>query len=120
MSRRLCMALLLCAPLAGCAAAPRFDRLGGPATGVPIEHGPWVFAGSDSARKVITPHYIIYTTVQSDEIVDRIGQLMEGGFAEYQQLIPGLKLSENPLACYVFDTRRQWAQFTKLRAGDDA
>lgn len=111
--------LLLGVLLAGCASSnpPAFK---GPVAGSSAYEEAWVFPGSDSARKLITPHYILYTTIQNDDIVQRLGQLMEGAFEQYRQVAPGLTLTDKPLECYLFENRQQWAQFTKARTGEDA
>ncbi len=108
--------LLACLLLAGCASSTQTPALAGP----PQHEEAWVFRGSDSARKLITPHYILYTTIENDDIVQKLGQLMEGAYGTYQQVVPGLTLSERPLECYLFENRPQWAKFTESRAGDDA
>ena len=79
-----------------------------------------MFPGATTGRKLITPHYVIHTTIESDEIVGKLGQLMEGGLEEYRRMAPAVPLTDQPLACYLFETRRQWAQFTQSRTGADA
>lgn len=119
--RRIASCFLFCGLLlTGCTSSPPPAPRTGPIAGTDERLEPWAFPGADSARKLLTPHYIIYTTLTDDEIVEKLGQLMEGAFDEYQRVAPGLPLTDTPLECYIFDNRRQWAQFTQLRAGDDA
>jgi hypothetical protein len=112
--------VICCVLLSGCATSPRTDLRTGPIFGSAERLEPWAFPGCDSGRKLVTSHYALYTTIQNDEIVEKLGQLMEGGFERYQQVVPGLTLTDKPLECYLFDNRRQWAQFTQSREGDDA
>ena len=79
----------------------------------------WSFEGQ-SARKVVTPHYVIYTTVDDSEILGSIGQLMEGALSQYRRLAPAVPLTDRPMECYLFQSRNQWASFTKGQTGADA
>ena len=114
-----CLFLLSSALLCGCASSSQSVRTG-PLLGSDEHEEAWVFPHSDSARKLITPHYVLYTTIENDDIVQKLGQLMEGSFERYQEVVPGLRLTDKPLECYLFENRKQWAQFTQARAGDDA
>jgi hypothetical protein len=113
--------LLLCGLLlCGCSTASQTSWRSGPPSELAAREEAWVFPGSSSARKLITPHYFLYTTIENDEIVQKLGELMEGSFERYQQVVPGLTLTDQPLECYLFENRPQWAKFTQARAGDDA
>src|SRR5881398_1167743 len=67
----------------------------------------WAFEGAP-ARKLVTPHYVIYTTLDDDEVVAGIGQVMEGALSQYRKLAPEVPPSGQPMACYLFQTREQW------------
>jgi len=75
-----------------------------------------------AGEKIIhTPHYRIFTTMlDKPELMQKAGQVMEGALAQYQQLVPGVKLTTYPLDCYVFATREQWANFTRQTTHGDA
>lgn len=79
----------------------------------------WSFEGH-GGRKISTPHYVIYTTLADEEVVGSIGQLMEGALSQYRRLAPDVPLSGQPMACYLFQTRGQWAAFTQSQTGADA
>src|SRR5512132_1036849 len=66
----------------------------------------WTFEGQPG-RKISTPHYVIYTTLNDDEVVAGIGQLMEGALSQYRRLAPDVPISGQPMACYLFQTRGQ-------------
>ena len=72
------------------------------------------------ARRVVSPHYLIETTIADEDFVGSLGQLMEGALAQYQRLAPGVPLTTQPMRCHVFATRGQWAGYTKNNAGPDA
>jgi hypothetical protein len=120
LSRQGASLLLACVLLTGCANSTQTPIYTGPIAGTSMQEEAWVFRGSDAARKLLTPHYALYTTIENDEIVQKLGQLMEGAYERYQQMVPGLTLSDRPLECYVFENRGHWARFTESRAGDDA
>lgn len=67
-----------------------------------------------------TPGYAIYSTVDSPDFNQRLAQVMEGAATQYRTLAPSARIDPKPLECYVFADRRQWADFTRQRTGDDA
>ena len=70
--------------------------------------------------KLISPHYLIYSTVPDRQSLERVGQVMEGALGVYRSIAPQVPPSERPMECYIFATRQQWAAFTKKQTGDDA
>src|SRR4051812_16116785 len=92
---------------------------GGLRTPVRTQSERWTYEGQPG-RKISTPHYVIYTTLGDDEVVAGIGQLMEGALSQYRRLAPEVPVSGQPMACYLFQTRSQWASFTQGRTGADA
>jgi hypothetical protein len=80
---------------------------------------PWRF-GNDKGWKINTPHYVIYTTIQDEQFREKLPQVMEGAFAQYRELAPGVAVSDKPMACYVFYDRMEWNAYTKQTAGTDA
>ena len=91
----------------------------GPAELAPVRLEPWTLQGIP-ARRVITPHYVIYSTLPNDEFLESMGQLMEGALGQYQRLAPMAPPTERPMECYLFATRPQWARFTQEKTGQDA
>ena len=109
--------LLLAGAGAGCASAGA--DLEPPVPLAPVRVEQWTVEG-EAGRKVTTPHYVIYTTMDDLELVELVGQLMEGALAQYRKLAPGVPVSDRPMECYLFQSRTQWAAFTKSRTGADA
>ncbi|MDB5295826.1 MAG: hypothetical protein JWO31_1809 [Phycisphaerales bacterium] len=105
--------------LSGCAAAPPSNPAVGPAAKSPVTVTADRFGGVAS-HKVVTPHYLIRTTIDSPELVENLAQVMEGALGEYRKLAPGVPLTADPLLCFVFADRNQWAQFTEAQTGGDA
>ncbi|MGD1278804.1 MAG: hypothetical protein ABR964_16445 [Tepidisphaeraceae bacterium] len=68
-----------------------------------------------------TQHYRIYSTIQDHpELLQRVGQLMEGAFSLYRTMAPGVPATDHPMQGYLFADRVQWEQFTRGHAGPDA
>jgi len=111
------ISLLLLALAAGCSSRP--DPRQGPAQPVRLRAEAGTYDGKP-ARRIVTPHYLIETTIEDDEFVTSLGQLMEGALSQYRRLAPDEPMSVEPMRCYVFADRRQWAQFTRDNAGADA
>jgi hypothetical protein len=79
----------------------------------------WTFRGA-AARRIRTPHYLIYTTVKEPAILSQLPQLMEGGLTQYRQMAPDVQLSDRPMDCYIFNSRAEWDTFTRENTGKDA
>lgn len=113
--------LLLTSLAAGCAAPtePWLDR-NGPGALSQVRVEPWTYGG-EPAKRVVTPHYVVYATVtDNDDFLQSMGQLMEGALAEYRRLAPQVPDTDRPMVCYLFANRPQWAQFTREKTGEDA
>lgn len=111
--------LLAIALIAGCAPARQSGPRLGPTAPVAVRVEPGAFDGKP-ARRLVTPHYLIDTTIEDADFVATLPQLMEGALAQYRRLAPGVPPSAAPMRCNVFATRAQWATFTEANAGDDA
>ncbi len=119
--RRTCLTFsllsLLCI-ITGCTSGQRVVRTG-PFTLADVHVENWSYEG-EPAKRVVTPHYVVYATVANDEFLESMGQLMEGALAEYRRFAPAVPDDERPMECYLFANRPQWARFTKEKTGDDA
>src|ERR1700722_10825629 len=73
-----------------------------------------------TARLLKTPHYDIYSTIDDDQLLDKIGQLMEGSLEAYHTLAPDVALTSKPMECYIFSKRAQWSEFTVEHTGEMA
>jgi len=74
----------------------------------------------EAGCKVVSPHYVIYSTISDRQILVRFGQLMEGANDAYRSLATDVPASDRPMECYLFDRRSQWAAFTREHTGEDA
>ena len=116
MYRRALISLLLLIA-SGCASS-RTDFGGLPAPARTYAE-PWSFEGKPG-RKIVTQHYVIYTTLTDDEVAAGVAQVMEGALSQYRRLAPDVSPSGQPMVCYLFQTRGEWAAFTQSRTGADA
>lgn len=85
----------------------------------PAQFRPDVIDGTGGTR-VLLPHYVIYTTITDRTMLARVGQLLETALAAYHALAPEVPVSARPMECYIFESRAQWAAYTKAHTGDDA
>ena len=87
------------------------------------QRGGWA-RSSDPAvfPKVIrTEHYSIYSTIQDrPDLLNRMGQLMEGAYGRYRMMVPSVKPTTYPMQCYLFNTRPEWMDFTRRHTGRDS
>jgi hypothetical protein len=114
--------LLLTVIAAGCAAQPATPVIGhwfGPDAPAPVSIQPLTQL-DPTARLVKTAHYDIYTTIDDDDLLNKIAQLMEGSLTAYQTLAPHTQASVTPMECYIFRQRSQWAEFTREHTGAQA
>jgi hypothetical protein len=122
MIRRGCFYSLLALALAACgcadppAAAPPIGQWFGPnaPAAVSIQAQTQL---DPTARLVKTAHYDIYSTIDDDEMLGKIAQLMEGSLTAYETLDPHSQPSTTPMECYIFAKRNDWAEFTREHAG---
>jgi hypothetical protein len=79
-------------------------------------------APNNEAVKVVrSQHYEIYSTIQDrPDMLNRLAQLMEGAFGMYRTLAPTVTPTNHPMRCYMFNTRVQWMDFTRLHTGLDS
>jgi hypothetical protein len=75
--------------------------------------------GSEGCR-VTCPHYRIYSTVPDSQLLHRLANLLEGAREEYRSLAPDVLPTDHPMDCYLFESRSEWAAFTKAHTGEDA
>lgn len=120
MSNRRCLLsclLLLALALAGCGHTEPAAR--GPTRPALVRFEKLSIEGAAGTR-IASPHYTIYSTIPDPQALQRVADVMEGALAEYRRLAPDVPLTDRPMDCYLFDTRPQWAAFTKAHTGEDA
>ena len=91
----------------------------GPPAPASLELENWTVDGAPGCL-VVSPHYLIYSTVPDRQLLTRVGELMEGALSVYRAVAPDVPESPRPMECYLFATRPQWAAFTRTHTGDDA
>lgn len=80
---------------------------------------PWEYR-QKPARTVLTTHYAIHTTIADQEFLGKLAVLMEGALEQYRLFAPDVTLTSDPLDCFVFAKRPEWAEFTAAKTGSDA
>jgi len=103
--------------LSGCSANRKTIGLRlGPDQPAAIKTEPWTYEG-EPAFRLSTEHYSIYTTFVDPAYAKQVAQVLEGGFQQYSQVAAGVVTSTQPMNCYVFARRDQWAEFTRRNTG---
>src|SRR5262245_4780699 len=95
--------LLLGTVMTGCA-APSERRV---SVGASHRVEPWNHDGT-TGYVIVTNHYAVHTTIDDPQVQDKLAAVMEGALVEYQRFTPGLRLSVNPMQCYIFARRNEW------------
>src|SRR5689334_20763899 len=113
----LALSLAAIALVAGCASSGSAGSAAGAKKLVTFE--PWQYR-ERPALTVHTPHYAIHTTLDDRDFLTNLGQLMEASLKQYQLFTPGVHVTIDPLDCYVFAHRPEWAEFTAQKTGADA
>lgn len=104
----------------GCADnKPMRADLVGPAASTSTRYETWSNSVKP-ARVVNTPHYRIFTTIENDEFLQKLANVLEGGYDLYKGMVPGAVTSPNQMDCYIFATRAEWESFTREHTGQDA
>ena len=111
--------LLVAAGVVGCARPQPPQALYGPDGAARLRSAPWAY-GERRGQKVRSAHYLIHTTIDDPEVVDALGQLMEGALAQYRRLAPDAPPTREPMECYLFQYRNEWAAYTQRNTGADA
>ncbi len=105
--------------LAGCSGSNNLGQWAGPAAPITSDVGTWAY-DDQPAKMLISAHYQIHTTIEDDETIQQLPQLMEGALTRYHEFTPGLPLTGRPMDCYIFRTRTEWNDFTQRRTGQDS
>jgi hypothetical protein len=79
----------------------------------------WSFRG-EPARRIRSRNYVIYTTIDDEDVLTLLPQVMEGALEQYRKVAPGVSQSESPMECYVFARRLEWEAHTKQNTGSDS
>jgi hypothetical protein len=92
--------------MAGCAA---------PQESVPIrvEQKEWRPAPGVNGVELKTDHYQLWVTAKDPVLREHLPIFLETAFREYQELVPLPRQRTEKLTVYLFETKAQWAQFTR-------
>jgi hypothetical protein len=108
---------IVLALVAGCASS-KPNPWTGPAIKASVITETW--ADHDPQGKILkTPHYEVHTTISDPEVLEKLPQVLEGAYSQYQAFVIGPQQTR-PMKCYVFAKRAEWAQFTTQHTGADA
>ena len=81
---------------------------------VSVTEEPWSF-GRAEARKLVTEHFDIYTTLTDVELRAALPAFLEAAHEQYVSLLPPPAGEYARLQTYVFDNRNQWERFARER-----
>ena len=114
-------AILLLWLASGCArpARPIVPEVRGPVRPAMVRLEDYPVQGAPGCR-LVSPHYVIYSTVSDRQVLVRMGELMEGALQAYRTVAPDVPVTSRTMECYLFEDRAQWAAFTRRHTGDDA
>lgn len=110
------------AAAAASAELPASDDRVDAATLAPAEHAdgaqstqrlPWNFHGAKGVQ-FSTPHYRIYTTSERSWIEEDASAFVEVALNHYRTVLTPLPAPSRPLDVYLFDTREQWQEQTRI------
>jgi len=102
----------------GCSQAT-LGKWEGPGQAAPTKVTQWAF-GEEKAKLLESKHYHVYTTIKEDEVLDLLPQVMEGALSMYQEIAPGVAMSDRQMDCFIFRWRSEWDEYTQKYAGNDA
>src|SRR5437764_11023181 len=111
---RISGAILVALGLLGCASTGTDSRSNwtGPTVVQPIQTKPWQYRQLPG-KTLLTKHYAIHTTIDDEQFLDRLPQVLEGAHEQYEKLAPGLPSSDRQMDCYLFSRRPEWVMFTR-------
>jgi len=70
--------------------------------------------------KLTTAHYEVYTTLLDPLMLCRVPGFVESAYKAYQKQLPEAVQTQFKLTIYLFAKRKQWEDFTRVFAGDNA
>jgi hypothetical protein len=89
------------------------------ASSLSVKRDPWQF-GEHTGLLITTPNHRIYTTIESERILDRLPLFYERALEHYTTAITKLPKPPSPLDTYLFQTRTQWQTKTEQILPDQA
>src|SRR5690606_14768477 len=80
---------------------------------VAVQEQAWQSPAGDEGVQLLTEHFDLRVTVRDQLLREYLPTFMEEAFAQYRALLPPVEYSSERLVVYLFDTRDQWASFTR-------
>jgi hypothetical protein len=77
----------------------------------------WSYKGQEGF-KLTSPHYVIYTTIKSEDTRALLPQVMEGAFTQFRALSPNVPVDDKPMDCFIFASRQEFNNYTKENTGN--
>lgn len=74
----------------------------------------WTSPAGQVGTQIITDHYDIRTTSRDVPLRRQIPEFMEAAFSGYCSTLPPTRESGDRMVVYLFETRDEWADFTRL------
>jgi hypothetical protein len=84
-----------------------------------VKREPWQF-GEHTGCLICTPNHRIYTTIESERILERLPLFYERALEHYTTEITKLPKPPSPLETFLFQTRTQWQAKTEQMLPDQA
>jgi len=103
----------------GCAVGRPAANWVGPAVPAAVKVSDWSYNGQ-AGQQYRTEHYLLLSTLNDPPRMHQIAQVMEGAHQQYLLLAPEVVNKGQPMRCYWFADRQQWAQFTRRQTGADS
>jgi len=91
----------------GCAAGQH-------AAEIAVERRAWSSPVGTAGVRILTDHYDLRVTTRDELLRQYLPGFMETAYGEYRRLMPPARQSDDRLVTYLFGTRPEWAQFTKM------
>jgi hypothetical protein len=66
-------------------------------------------------RRIATEHYEIFSTVDDREFERALPVFLETAYKQYERTIPNNVVLDAPLSTFVFQSRQEWAAFSRRR-----
>ena len=114
------IAIVLALLVSGCS-SERATQWTGPSAPASVTVDKWSYTPDVPGTLLRTSHYLIHTTITDNDALEKLPQVMEGAYAQYESFVPpNAQASIKPMRCYVFGKRGEWAEFTARNTGNDA
>lgn len=80
-----------------------------------VDPSQWTTEPFGKGIRLRTTHFDLRITATDEILREYLGAFMETAFCEYEQMAPPARTLDKRLVIYLFDTRNEWADFTRQR-----